>query len=176
MPVGTSDSVGVAGARPERRRVVCARLTIGPFAPEAAARDVDDLWVDATYLVQVDPQFRPCLRQQVGQEDIATPDKFLEHRPSLSQRQGQSDTALPTVRGFDHGRERDSWCGGGSTRDRDQSPLRVACDRVLDLDHVGAPVGEDRARRRHEGELRDFEHAHTGHRLLHLPAPVLAAR
>ncbi len=41
---------------------------------------------------------------------------------------------------------------------------RVARDRVLDLDHVRAPVGEHRAGRRNERPLRDFQDAHTFHR------------
>jgi hypothetical protein len=60
--------------------------------------------------------------------------------------------------------------GGGATGDGDQSTLRIAGHRVLDLDDVGTPVGQHRARGRHERELRDLEDAHTSHRLLHLPA------
>jgi len=47
-------------------------------------------------------------------------------------------------------------------RPRWPSPLGV-----LDLDHLGSPVREDRARRGHEGELGHLEDAHAPHRLQH---------
>ena len=37
----------------------------------------------------------------------------------------------------------------------------------LDLDHLGAPVGEQRGRGRHEGVLGDFEDAHALHHIGH---------
>ena len=42
--------------------------------------------------------------------------------------------------------------------------LRVAGDGVLDLDHVGTPVGQHRTGRGREGELRHLEDAHAFHR------------
>ena len=47
-----------------------------------------------------------------------------------------------------------------------QAALRVAGERVLDLDDVGAPVGQHRARRRRERELRDLDHLHALHGLV----------
>ena len=49
----------------------------------------------------------------------------------------------------------------------DEATLSVAAHRVLDLDDVGAPVGEDRARRRDERELRDLEDPYALHHLDH---------
>ncbi len=39
---------------------------------------------------------------------------------------------------------------------------------MLDLDDIGAPVGEDRARSRNESELRHFENPNTFHDLRHI--------
>ena len=47
----------------------------------------------------------------------------------------------------------------------DEAALGVAAHRVLDLDDVRAPVGEDRARRGHERELRHLENADALHDL-----------
>ena len=51
--------------------------------------------------------------------------------------------------------------GSPSTRSSPaaQAALRVTGHRVLDLDHVGAPVGQHRARRRDEPVHRDLENA-----------------
>ena len=40
----------------------------------------------------------------------------------------------------------------------------VAAGQLLDLDHVGAEVGEHHAGRRARHDLREFEHAHAGQR------------
>ena len=47
----------------------------------------------------------------------------------------------------------------------EEAALRVAAHRMLDLDDVRAPVGEDRAGRRHERELRNLEDANALHHL-----------
>ena len=49
----------------------------------------------------------------------------------------------------------------------DEAALGVAAHRVLHLDDVGAPVGEDGARRGDEGELRDLEDPYALHHLDH---------
>ena len=54
---------------------------------------------------------------------------------------------------------------GRPARTESKASLRVAGDRVLDLDDVGAPVGEHRAGRRGEGELRHLHHLHALHGL-----------
>ena len=65
---------------------------------------------------------------------------------------------LPAVGLFD-----DVVHGVGATRDqthRDEPALGIAELRVLDLDHVRAPVGEDGSCRRDErprGDLDDFD-------------------
>ena len=51
----------------------------------------------------------------------------------------------------------------------DEAALGVATHRVLDLDDVGAPVGEDGSRRGNEGELRNLEDPHALHHLDHDP-------
>ena len=45
----------------------------------------------------------------------------------------------------------------------EETALGIAAHRMLDLDHVGPPVGEDRAGGGSEGELRDFQNAHALH-------------
>ena len=49
----------------------------------------------------------------------------------------------------------------------EEAALGVAADRMFDLDDVGAPVGQDRARRRDERELRDLQDPDAVHHLDH---------
>ena len=49
----------------------------------------------------------------------------------------------------------------------DEPALGIAPHRVLHLDDVGAPVGEDRSCRGNEGELRNLEDAYAVHHLDH---------
>ena len=64
----------------------------------------------------------------------------------------------------------------GGDAARAEPALAVAALGVLDLDHVRAPVGQHRARGRHEPELRHLEHAHALHRLMHLASSSGIAR
>ena len=57
----------------------------------------------------------------------------------------------------------------------EEAALGVAADRVLDLDDVGAPVGEDRARRRDERELRQLQDSKARHYLDHFRDPTVAS-
>ncbi len=56
----------------------------------------------------------------------------------------------------------------------DEAALGVAAHRVLHLDDVCAPVGEDRPRRGHERELRDLEDPNALHHLDQV-SPLLLA-
>ena len=58
---------------------------------------------------------------------------------------------------------------------RAQAARGVAPGDVLDLDHLGAPVGEDGGRRGHEGVLGDLEDADALHHIGHAsPLSALA--
>ena len=63
-----------------------------------------------------------------------------------------------------------------ATRQTAHAALRVAGHRVLDLDHVGAPVGEHRARRGREGELRHLQDADAFHRTCRHVRPPFGRR
>jgi hypothetical protein len=56
-----------------------------------------------------------------------------------------------------------TFCGTSCTDG--QPALRIAGDRVLDLDHLRTPVGQDGTGRGREGKLRDLDYLHTPHRL-----------
>ena len=57
-----------------------------------------------------------------------------------------------------------------------QTTLRVPGNGVLDLDHVGAPVGQDRAGGGREGELGDLDHLDALHGLVHSRNPFYVRR
>ena len=52
---------------------------------------------------------------------------------------------------------------------------RVVAADALDLDHVGAEVGEHHAARRARHDLRKLEHLHAGERARHPPYATLRA-
>ena len=75
--------------------------------------------------------------------------------------QRQADAALPAVGVLHQGRE-------GAAPDRHahhraEAALGVTPLCVLDFDHVGAPIRQDRAGRGHERELGDLEDTHARH-------------
>ena len=74
---------------------------------------------------------------------------------------------MPTLRLPRLGCSISGWRLGSSLESAhvDEAALGVAAHRVLDLDDVGTPVGEDRPRRGHERELGHLEDANALHHL-----------
>ena len=96
---------------------------------------------------------------------------LVEDLESLRRGQVESDAPLAPVRVLEQrvdpsARRRDARRG--------QAPHRVAAFDVLDLDHVGAPVGEQRCRSWHERVLGDLEDAHTIQDCCHFLRPPSA--
>jgi hypothetical protein len=92
--------------------------------------------------------------QEAGQEDVGALGEFQQHLAPLGLGDVETDAPLAPVGVFDvrvrvalHAQ----WAG------LPQPALRIAGDGVFDLDDVGAPLREHRARGRDEAVHRDLE-------------------
>src|SRR5262249_5861219 len=139
--------VADAAARPENRAVEAAILALRSLVAECAAAHVDDFGVGGANVLEVDVEFPAWPRQVVRQENISRPGDLVEQLLPFQQRQVDTDAALAAVRMLDarvaQRVERDA-------TDIDEASLRIAAKRMLDLDNVRAPVGEERAGGRNE--------------------------
>jgi len=87
----------------------------------------------------------PGVGQEVGEEHVGGLHQLHEDGVGVGVLEGEADAALAAVRVLHQRLERAVRRAAGSEA---EAALRVAGLGVLDLDHVGAPVGEDRAGRR----------------------------
>ena len=156
---------GDAGPEPERQGVVGALVGVGATLALPGARDVDDVGVVRPDVLGLDAELLAHPRQLVGQEDVRRAGELVEDLEALGGGEVEGQAALAAVRVLeqcvDVAGDRHHARGG-------QAAHGVAALDRLDLDHVGAPVGQERRGRRHEGVLGHFEDAdalhHCGHR------------
>jgi hypothetical protein len=113
----------------------------------------------------------PLRRQVVGQEDVGGLGDFVEHFLTAGCSDIDPAAALAAVRVL---HQRMAVGIELKTTHVDEAALGVAAaQRVLDVDDVGSPVGQDRSGRGHERELGDFEDSDSLHPLRHRRAPNL---
>ena len=153
-----------AGARPVRRTVEAAPTGLRSAGSLARAAHVDHVGVAGTDVVDVDAKARPHVGQVVGDEDVGALDQAVQQLTAAVGREVEGDRALPPVGDLEHEVHA---AGAGHESRRHQTALRVAALRVLDLDDVGAPLGEHRARDRHERPRRHLDDANSGQDVLH---------
>ena len=93
-------------------------------------------------MLEVDQQLLAHVRQEICDEHVARAGHAVENVAAFRLGNVQSDAALAAVHALDHGIavriEHD-------IVPADEAALRIAIDRMLDLDHVGAPIGHQRA-------------------------------
>jgi hypothetical protein len=124
------------------------------------APGIDDVGVDGPDGLDVDLQSAEGVGQEAGQEYVGCLDDLVEQVPTAVGADVDPDAALTAVGLLD-----DVVDGAGPPGDQphgDEAALRVASHGVLDLDHVGTPVGQHRARGWDEGPGRYLEYAETG--------------
>ncbi|ABK73678.1 hypothetical protein MSMEG_0584 [Mycolicibacterium smegmatis MC2 155] len=149
-------------AGPERGAVEPAGEPLGPLVAVRAAARVDDVRVHRPDVLDVELVLLPGLRHVVGEEDIRHLRQLVEHLLPLGLGHVDADAALAAVGMLD---QRMPVGVELEPAHVDEAPLGVAPHRMLNLDHVGAPVGEDRSGRGNERELRDLQHPYTLHDL-----------
>ncbi len=115
---------------------------------------VDDVRVGLAEVLDLDAQPGASRRQEVGQEHVAVLGQLQQHLAGGRVLEGQADAPLAPV-GVLH--ERLEGALGDTAGPDLQTTLGIAGHRVLHLDDVGPPVGQDGAGGRREGELGHFE-------------------
>ena len=121
-------------------------------------------------VVDVDEQLRRYPRQLVGEEHVARGGELVEHLEPVGLAEIEAEALLAPVRVLEEAVD----VGGhrGHAR-RGQPAHRVAAADVLDLDHLGAEVGERRRRGGNERVLRHLENSYAFQDFGHLVPPVV---
>ena len=167
--VGRLEAHGDAGAVPVGEGVVGALVGVGPALALARAPHVDDVRVVGADVVHVHLQLGPHARHLVGEEDVAGRRQLVEDVEPLRGGEVEADALLAAVGVLEQ--HVDVRLQERQAAALQQAPHGVAALDVLDLDHLGSPVGEQRRRRGHERVLRDLEDPNPLHDGSHLASP-----
>ncbi len=157
-----------AAARPERGAVEAAGVTLGALVAVGTPAGVDDVRVGRADVLDVELVLLALRGHVIGQEDVGGLGDLVEHLLAARSGDVDPDAALAAVRMLD---QRMPLRVQREAAHVDEAALGVATHRVLHLDDVGAPVGEDRSCRGNEGELRNLEDAHALHHLDQISPP-----
>ena len=117
------------------------------------------LRIDGSEVVDVDAPLRERRRQEVRDEHVGRLDQAKQQIATLGRSDVEADAALAAVvhlHRLIHAARREP-----EDALAHEAAVPVTRDRVLDLDHVGAPVGEQRAARGHEHELGELDDTHA---------------
>ena len=169
---GRGAGMGGTAARLERRvghrapaeeggHVVARPPRLRPRAAVAGQRGVHDPGVDGEQAVGVEAVALLAVGEEVGQEDLAGRRRggAPARRPPAGRRPPRS-TACPGCRPGTTGRRRAAGSRRASFGWREIVAHRIAPGR-LDLDDVGAEIGQDRAGRGSRHPAGQLEHRHT---------------
>ena len=177
-PYGSSPYFSVF-ITPERAKndddVIRALVGVRTFCALAMAAHVDDVRVDGANVLDVEVRPLAGTRQPVGEEHVCGLAKLVEGVESGRVLKIDRHRLLAVVRLLDEvvdaaGRVWDE--PGG-----DEATLRVTAVGMLDLEHLGTPLGEHRAGGGHERPCRYLDNADPLHRLHRsLPARCRARR
>ena len=158
-----------ARAVPVGERVVGPPVGVGTVHALAGAPHVDDVGVVLTDLVDRDPQLLLHLGELVGQEDVAGGGELVDDLDALVGVEVDGEALLAPVGVLEQHVDLRARHGGQAAGH--ETSHRVAPVDVLDLDHLGTPLGEDRGGSGHERLLRHLEDAYAFHDLGHCRLP-----
>jgi hypothetical protein len=153
--------------QPVAEHVVRAAVGVGPTLALAAAAHVDDVRVVRPDVIDVDAQLRADAGELVGEEDVAGGRELVEDLEAVVGREVEGQALLAAVRVLEQ--DVDVGAHDGEPAGR-EAPHGVAALDVLDLDDLGAPVGEQRGGRGDEGVLGDLEDPDALHDCGHCPS------
>jgi hypothetical protein len=136
------EDVGHATSRPIARAVKAAELRVPATHALATSADVDDLRVHGANVFDVDAGALQCSGPPVGEKDIAGFGQPQQDLAAGGRLQVEADAALASVGVLVHEGHGDF---GFVWREaaRNKPTAGIAGDRMLDLDHVGAPVRQN---------------------------------
>ena len=171
VAVRRGEDVGEPTSCEERRGVVARLIGVGAPRSEAVAPGVDELRVAGSEGLGVEAEALEGSRADVGQEDVGRFEEPVERLDALGCLEVEGDRPLAAV-GECH-REVDAALGPRPDPLGDQAAVRVALD-ALDVDDVGAPVGQQGSRHRHEHPLRQLDDPDPleGQLAAHAPSPA----
>ena len=156
-------------ARPECGAVEASRIPFRPLVTVGAAARVDDVRIHRANVLDVELVLLPLRRHVVRQEDVGGLDDLVQDFLAARRRYVDADASFTSIGVLDQ------WVPIRVELEAahvDEAALGVTAYWVLHLDDVCAPVGEDRPRRRHERELRDFENPNARHHLDQVSPPA----
>ena len=153
-----------AASQPIGRAIEPAPIGLRPFLSESGSPAINDPWVRRLDVRHIDSKLGARGRQKIRDENVSFPHQFEHDVPPGRNGDVDADGSLTPVEGLPHECE--------SARPRGDLPCRQAADRiapfrVLHLDNVCTPVGQDGAGRRNHRVLGDLQHADTLHDLGH---------
>jgi hypothetical protein len=125
----------------------------------SGAAHVDDRRVDGADVLDVDAQAAASSREEAGEEHVGGRRQLEQDVPALLGAEVDRHAAFPSIGVLDG----EVGAAAGDEARRHQAALRVAAFGVFDLQHVGAPLGEDTAGHGHVGPRRHLEHADPAH-------------
>ena len=160
LQVARRQGLAQSPSGPERRGVVGLPVRFGPAHPETVPAGIDQAWIDRPELFDTEAEPLEDRRQVVREEHVGLADEAEHHLASGRRLEIQPDAALAAV-GQLHGR-----VDSGATHPlRDQAAIPVARDGVLDLRHLGAPIGQECAGHGYEHPTGQLHHPYTAEQL-----------
>jgi len=153
-----------AAARPERAGIESTALGFRPLGALAGPLGVDDLRVDLLQVVVVDLQAPSSRGQEAGQEDVGFLHQGVQHLAPAVGAEIEPEAAFVAAAVLD---EEVEAVGAGNDAGADQAAQRIAAGGMLDLDDLGAPVGNHRPGTGHEEPFCHFDQADPVEHLQH---------
>ena len=148
-------------SRHSRHRLDCvavaARVAFGTVAPERRHRDHDEPRIDRAHRFVAEPEPIHHAGTEILDQDVGDLDQPFQDFDSARAREIERDAPLAAIGGIEDRGALDRLHLRRRHRERTAPPVEVM--RVLDLDHVGAHLGEHLADQRPRPSHRDVEHA-----------------
>ena len=161
LTTGWCEHVGEAAARPERGDVEAGLVDVVALESVGGHRAVDQTGVAGGHRLGVEAHPLECARPHVRHEHVGLVDQAQRELTALVGTDVEHDRALAAVVELER---RVRWQLG--PEHLPELPARVTGGR-FDLDHVGAPVGEDHRRGRAGDPDPHLDDANTFHRPRH---------
>jgi hypothetical protein len=161
-----------AGARPPGVAVEAGPVRLLARLAVTGEGRVDQPRIEGSDVVISDAEAPPHRRRIIGDEDVGVGDEAMEHRPRVRLGEVERDALLVAALEQPGVVVRSGRVAGNFG----QRAIGIAAAGRLDLDHVGAEIGQHRRGRRRGNEARAVDDLEAGEdSLLHFLLPAHAA-
>ena len=173
LVAGQGEDIGHGAAGPEGRSVKAGLVGLGAAKSQTVAAGVDDARIAGPQIGNVEIERAKSLRPQASQEDVRRFNQLEQRFAPLGILQIQGDALLATIVLL-HGEVHRA--GLAAIADHERA-VRIAGSGRLDVDYLGALVGQQHPRARHENVLGQLKNPHarkyaTRRHYLGPPAPL----